>query len=161
EEIEAIGDGLGPLFNARSCAECHQHPTTGAISQVRELRAGHRDASGNFVPASVTIGDGSMTVANRSLINLRAICPGHYTVQIDGEDVDFNFPDTQGQEHVPDNEDVRTFRTSLNTLGDGFVEAIADETLRRIATEQCESSQGTICGQAIDVPVLEGENGAT
>src|SRR5690349_8468016 len=45
EEIEGVADGLGPVFNARSCTECHQNPTTGAISQVRELRAGHLDAS--------------------------------------------------------------------------------------------------------------------
>src|SRR5712692_667312 len=49
EEVEGIGDGLGPVYNGRSCGECHQNPTTGAISQVRELRAGHRDGSGNFV----------------------------------------------------------------------------------------------------------------
>src|SRR5215471_12762414 len=51
EERELIADGLGPVYNAQSCAECHQNPVTGAISQISELRAGHRDASGNFVDA--------------------------------------------------------------------------------------------------------------
>src|ERR1700704_5230396 len=41
EEREAIADGLGPCYNAQSCAECHQSPVTGAASQVTEFRAGH------------------------------------------------------------------------------------------------------------------------
>src|SRR5438132_13373597 len=83
EEVETIGDGLGPVYNAQSCAECHQNPVTGAISQVTELRAGHNDGSGNFVPATLTINDGGgltgITIANRSLINQRATCPGVIT----------------------------------------------------------------------------------
>src|SRR5262245_28365000 len=45
EERDAIGDGLGPVYNAQSCAECHQNPVTGAISQISELRAGHFDGN--------------------------------------------------------------------------------------------------------------------
>jgi Tol biopolymer transport system component/CxxC motif-containing protein (DUF1111 family) len=44
-------DGLGPVYNAQSCAECHQNPVTGGSSQITELRAGHLDAAGNFVEA--------------------------------------------------------------------------------------------------------------
>jgi CxxC motif-containing protein (DUF1111 family) len=32
EEIEQISDGLGPVYNAQSCRECHQNPVTGAGS---------------------------------------------------------------------------------------------------------------------------------
>ena len=56
EETEAIGDGLGPIFNAQSCRECHQNPVTGSTSQVKELRAGHQDNNGNFV-AAVYLGE--------------------------------------------------------------------------------------------------------
>jgi CxxC motif-containing protein (DUF1111 family) len=31
-------DGLGPLYNAQSCRECHQNPTSGGPSQITELR---------------------------------------------------------------------------------------------------------------------------
>lgn len=31
--------GLGPLFNARSCAECHLDPATGGVSDVVEIHA--------------------------------------------------------------------------------------------------------------------------
>src|SRR5215510_5659690 len=43
-----IPDGLGPVYNAQSCGECHQNPVTGGISQITELRAGHFDGV-NFV----------------------------------------------------------------------------------------------------------------
>lgn len=29
EEVEAVADGLRPLYNAQSCRECHQNPTSG------------------------------------------------------------------------------------------------------------------------------------
>src|SRR5262245_52690038 len=40
--------------------------------------------------------------------------------------------DASIQEYVPEDSDVQTFRTSLNTLGDGFVECVADDTFRLI-----------------------------
>jgi hypothetical protein len=40
EDVDEVADGLGPVYNAQSCRECHQNPVTGAISQVTELRAG-------------------------------------------------------------------------------------------------------------------------
>jgi CxxC motif-containing protein (DUF1111 family) len=43
DEIEQISDGLGPIYNAQSCRECHQNPVSGTISQVTELRAGSFD----------------------------------------------------------------------------------------------------------------------
>src|SRR5882672_9628917 len=58
EERDDVAKGLGPLYNAQSCAECHQNPVTGGISQVSELRAGHNDGGGNFVPATLSINVG-------------------------------------------------------------------------------------------------------
>src|SRR5713101_4627609 len=83
EERDDVVKGLGPVYNAQSCAECHQNPVTGGISQISELRAGHNDGFGNFVPATLKINDGGglpgITIANRSLINQRATCPGVVT----------------------------------------------------------------------------------
>jgi len=59
------------------------------------------------------------------------------------------------QEHVSYGDEVRTFRTSLNTLGDGFVECIDDGTLQSIAAAQIPSLGGTIADKLIMVPVLE------
>jgi CxxC motif-containing protein (DUF1111 family) len=116
--------------------DCHQNPVSGGSSQFTEVRAGHKDADGNFVNATVLINDGANTIANRSIINDRALIP-------------------QAQEHIPDTEDVRALRAALNTLGDGFVEAIDDNTLKAIAQRQIEVSDGRIHGEAVEVPVLE------
>jgi CxxC motif-containing protein (DUF1111 family) len=122
EERDDVAKGLGPVYNAQSCAECHQNPVTGAISQITELRAGHNDANGNFVDA-----------AGGSLINDRAT-------------------NANIQERVPSTaENIRTFRTSLNTVGDGFVESIDSNTLVAIANGQPAGMQG----QFIQVPVAE------
>jgi CxxC motif-containing protein (DUF1111 family) len=40
-EIESIADGVGPVYNARSCGDCHENPVMGGGSQVFEVRAGH------------------------------------------------------------------------------------------------------------------------
>ncbi|HEV7376806.1 MAG TPA: di-heme oxidoredictase family protein [Pyrinomonadaceae bacterium] len=126
EERDDIGKGLGPVYNTQSCAECHQNPVTGAISQITELRAGHTDGVGNFIDA-----------AGGSLINDRAT-------------------NASIQERVPSTaENIRTFRTSLNILGDGFVEAIDSNTLLGFANSQPGQSGGQIAGQFIQVPVLE------
>lgn len=136
EEDHDAGTGLGPVFNARACADCHQNPVSGGSSQFTEIRAGHLDKEGNFVAATVPINDGAGTIANRSIINDRALIP-------------------QAQEHVPDAENIRALRAALNTLGDGFVEAVDDNTLRAIAQRQIEVSDGRIHGEAVEVPVLE------
>jgi CxxC motif-containing protein (DUF1111 family) len=156
EQVEGIAEGLGPIYNAQSCRECHQNTVSGGISQVTELRAGHNDGFGNFVAATLTINDGATTIANRSLINDRAICPGVVTDA--SGNIIFNFPNTNIQERVPGAENIRTFRTSLNLLGDGFVECIDSNTLVAIANSQPGQSGGQIAGQFIQVPVLEANN---
>lgn len=55
-------------------------------------------------------------------------------------------------EFVGDNDNTRTFRLSLNTLGDGFVEAIANDTILAIRDQQPASMRG----YATVVPVFEG-----
>lgn len=143
EEVEGIEDGLGPLYNAQSCRECHQNPASGGNSQVTELRAGHRDERGRFVAPRIPIAGGAEVVTGRTLVNDRAICPSA------------DFPGQEIQERVPEGETVRTERVSLGLLGDGLVELVPDELLRRIAEWQCRQTRGRICGKAMSVPVLE------
>lgn len=45
DERELIADGLGPVYNAQACSECHQTPVVGSGSQIGELRAGHFNGS--------------------------------------------------------------------------------------------------------------------
>src|SRR5215471_1476323 len=75
DEIELIADGLGPLYNAQSCRECHQNPVSGGPSQVNELRVGHVGRNGKFENPSIPIADGKGVITGRTLVNDRAICP--------------------------------------------------------------------------------------
>jgi CxxC motif-containing protein (DUF1111 family) len=143
EGVEQVSDGLGPLYNAQSCADCHQSPVSGGASQVSELRVGHNGPDGRFRTPDIPIAHGAEVVTGRSLVNDRAICPNAA------------FPDKEIQERVPETETIRTFRLSLNLLGDGFVEAVADQTLVDLSKQQCKSSHGKICGQVLYVPVVE------
>lgn len=128
--------GLGPVYNATACASCHENPNSGGASQITELRVGHLDANGNFVNPTILINDGQDTISGRSIVNDRAICP-------------------QAQEHIPATENIRALRAVLNTLGDGFVEAIDDQTLIDIASRQASQSHGRIHGEIVQAPVFE------
>jgi CxxC motif-containing protein (DUF1111 family) len=128
--------GLGPVFNGTSCVECHNNGVAGAASQFTEQRVGHLDANGNFVNPTITINEGANSITGRAIVNDRSICP-------------------QAQEHIPDTEAIRTFRAVLNTLGDGFVEAVGDQTFLAIAAGQPALSNGMIQGEAIQVPIFE------
>ncbi|HYT55294.1 MAG TPA: hypothetical protein VEQ38_11325, partial [Verrucomicrobiae bacterium] len=39
-EEETAADGLGPVFNGTSCAQCHSNPATGGDSDITEIRFG-------------------------------------------------------------------------------------------------------------------------
>src|ERR1700675_157209 len=143
DEIEQVSDGLGPLYNAQSCRECHQNPTSGGSSQVSELRVGHTGPDGKFQNPEISIARGAEIIKGRTLVNDRAICPNAA------------FPSTEIQERVPDSENIRTFRVSLNVLGDGFVEAVPDQTFVDLAKDQCRKNHNKICGQVLYVPILE------
>src|SRR6202166_871291 len=136
EKNETVADGLGPAYNATSCVVCHQNPNSGAASQITELRVGHNDANGTFVNPTIFINDGKDTITGRSIVNDRAIGP-------------------EAQEHIPATENIRTLRAALNTLGDGFVEAIEDGTLIAIAQGQPELSEGRVHGEVVQAPIFE------
>jgi CxxC motif-containing protein (DUF1111 family) len=140
EAREGNDTGLGPVYNATSCADCHQNPVTGGPSQVTEIRAGHLDGNGNFVNPTITINDGQDQITGRSIVNDRAICP-------------------QAQEHLPSTENIRALRAALNLLGDGFVEAVDDQTFNNIAAQQPILTNGQIHGETVMVSILEGPPG--
>jgi CxxC motif-containing protein (DUF1111 family) len=114
DEFELIEDGLGPVYNAQACRECHQNPVSGSASQVSEIRVGRTDAFGNFFDRP-----------GGSLINDRAIHP----------DI---------QERVAGEDTVRATRSSLTLMGLGFVEAISDTTFNNNQAAQSSTVRGTI-----------------
>src|SRR5215813_115047 len=127
EEVEEVDEGLGPTFNDRSCVACHNVPVTGG--------------SGKKIPETRA---GHLD-ANGNFVDH----PGGSLVQ----DQALN---QRIIEHVLPGEDT-TKRSSVNTLGDGFVEAISDTTITGIRDAQ----PANIRGLAISVPVLEAANGVT
>jgi len=136
EENHSVETGLGPVYNATACVSCHQNPNSGAAGQFTELRVGHNDENGNFVNPTIFINDEKNTITGRSIVNDRAIGP-------------------EAQERIPATENIRTLRATLNTLGDGFVEAIDDQTLIEIAEQQGRLSEGRIHGEAVQAPIFE------
>ena len=149
EEVDEVADGLGPVYNAQSCRECHQNPVTGAISQITELRAGH------------TVDKTFVDAPGGSLINNRGIPTPNYSDPHKSAKVQERVPPLftaaiiPGGSAITSEEPTRTFRTSLNTLGDGFVEAIADGTLISMAAQQKGQTSQEVHGLVINVPVLE------
>jgi mono/diheme cytochrome c family protein len=128
---ESVADGLGPIFNAAGCGECHSsnpafdpddftRAILGATSEITEKRAGFWDGK--------TFRDhpGGSLIHNRSLRSYE-------------------------QERVMSGHNVFAVRSTLSVLGDGFVEAVANETFRDVAARQPSSLRG----QVISVPVLE------
>jgi CxxC motif-containing protein (DUF1111 family) len=136
EQNHSVQTGLGPVYNATACVSCHENPNSGGASQFTELRVGHKDENGNFVNPTIFINDGKNTITGRSIVNDRAIGP-------------------EAQEHIPGTENIRALRAALNTLGDGFVEAIDDRTLIAIAEGQPELSEGRVHGEVVQAPIFE------
>jgi len=88
------------------------------------------------VNPTIPINDRANNIGGRSIVNDRAVVP-------------------EAQEHIPASENIRALRAALNTLGDGFVEAIDDATLETFAQNQPYLSDGRIHGEAIQVPIFE------
>ncbi len=120
-EIDDIADGIGPTFNSTSCGDCHAVPVLGGSAQVTEKRAGFFDG--------VTFFDHP----GGSLIQDRATNP---SIQ---------------EQTIASQTNVVALRSSLNILGDGYVEAVGNPTLEAIAANQPASMRG----QFIYVNVFE------
>jgi CxxC motif-containing protein (DUF1111 family) len=111
---ETAADGLGPIFNAAGCGECHVTPVIGGFSQINEKRAGFFDGV-NFIEHP-----------GGSLIQDRSLVAGFQELA------------------TPANTNVTTLRSTISILGDGFVEAIANSTLDNIRINQPSGQRGSL-----------------
>ena len=102
EEVEGAADGVGPVFNGSSCAECHAGPVTGGASDVLSTRIGAR-VNGKFAPL---IHLGGPTIQTKGVRGLR-------NFQFRGE-------------VVPKQATVVAKRRSNPLFGFGLVEAVPD-----------------------------------
>jgi CxxC motif-containing protein (DUF1111 family) len=111
---ETEADGVGPVFNATGCGECHLAPILGGGSQIAERRAG-------------LFNNGTFTEhPGGSLIHDRALKMEDLETVIESRT------------------NVFSFRGSQSILGDGYVEAVGNSTLQEIAAAQPAAQRGQI-----------------
>ena len=117
-EVENPDEGLGPVFNGRSCAECHSIPRIGGSSTITEVRAGIRKDDGSFEEY-----------------------PGGSVMQM------FSIPPHETQVTIPPEINVIARRKSLALFGNGLVEAIPDAVLIAMEDPEDRDADG-ISGRA-------------
>jgi CxxC motif-containing protein (DUF1111 family) len=100
--VETAEEGLGPAFNAASCAVCHNIPAIGGVGTIGEIRAGRRGADGQFE---------FVNSAGESLYHLFSI-PGHSCQPV-----------------IPPEATIIIRRVPVPLFGAGLIEAIDDETI--------------------------------
>ena len=105
--VEGPEDGLGPIFNGTSCAQCHSVPGTGGSSTTTVTRFG-RVVNGQFDP---------LTEKGGSLLQRFAIDPAV-------------------QEVIPPEANIIANRLSTPLFGAGLIEAIPDATIQAGARQQ-------------------------
>lgn len=128
---ETVADGLGPIYNAEGCGTCHSaNPQFDPDNFDRKLVG----ASSQIVEKRAGFFNGSTFVDHPggSLIQDRSLRPNE-------------------QERVLPGHNVIALRSTISTLGDGFVEAVGNTTLQSIAAAQPAAQRG----QIIAIPVLE------
>ena len=129
-ELETIEEGLGPIFNERSCGRCHSVGGIGGSGTQYEQRAG-KLANGVF--DSLTSFGGQLferfTVMNLTG-NERANVP-NCTLKKNGE-------------QIPDAATVRALRRTTALFGLGLVDNTPDAVFIDLAAKQPPGIQGTV-----------------
>jgi len=112
-EVETATEGLGPVFNGTSCAQCHSIPAIGGTSTMVETRAGYRDENGKFHPP-----------------------PGGTLMHL------FSVPPHDCQVSIYEEANVIARRMSIPLFGAGLVEAIPDEILLALQDPEDRNGDG-------------------
>jgi CxxC motif-containing protein (DUF1111 family) len=121
-QVETIDDGLGPVFNGRSCAECHSVPALGGGSNRVVTRIG-TITNGVFDPLSQFGG---------SLLQDHAIGPR------EGSPHQF-----QPEQPPPLAATIIAHRRTTSLFGLGFVDATPDATFIALAATEAARNDGT------------------
>ncbi|HEX7807682.1 MAG TPA: di-heme oxidoredictase family protein, partial [Thermoanaerobaculia bacterium] len=119
--VETVDDGLGPVFNGRSCGECHNVPSLGGSSNTLVTRIG-TITNGVFDP---------LTQFGGQLLQNQGIGPR------DGS------PHAFRPEPVPRAATIVARRKSTPLFGLGFVDATPDQTFINLAAAQAARNDGT------------------
>jgi CxxC motif-containing protein (DUF1111 family) len=119
--VETIHDGLGPVFNEKSCGSCHNVGATGGTGVQFEIRAG-RLVNGVF---------DSLVSQGGQLFQLFGVAG-----QIAGCNV--------GGEVVPSTANVRAKRRTTALFGLGLVDATPDSTFTGLASSEPSGIRGRV-----------------
>jgi CxxC motif-containing protein (DUF1111 family) len=125
-EVETSDEGLGPAFNATSCAVCHSVPAVGGASAIAEVRAGKRGPNGEFI---------ALDASGESLFHLFSV-PGHACQPV-----------------IPADATIIVRRVPIPVFGAGLVEAIPDEALLALEDPNDRNRDG-VSGRAAMVSDL-------
>ena len=129
-EVEASEEGLGPAFNGTSCAACHNIPTIGGAGTMAELRAGRRNANGDFE---------TLDASGDTLFHMFSV-PGHGCQPV-----------------LPADTNVFARRVPIPLFGAGLVEAIPDQTLVALEDPFDRDGDGVSGRAGVVVDVESGE----
>lgn len=121
ESAEEADEGLGPVFNGRSCVECHAAGATGGGGELVETRFG-RMQNGTFDPLANFGG---------SLIQTTGI------TSADGSAYDYK------GETVPKQANVTAGRRTTPLFGLGLVDAVPDGAFQQLAAQEAASDPST------------------
>jgi CxxC motif-containing protein (DUF1111 family) len=113
QEEEGIQDGLGPVFNGTSCAQCHFNPVVGGDSNITETRFGTTDK--NKFDA---LGDLGGSLIQSQGID-KVICKDGASYTFEGE-------------VVPQEAMIKTGRKTTPLFGLGLVDAVPDSTFENL-----------------------------
>jgi len=130
EEVEGLDDGLGPVFNERGCANCHDQGATGGPGNQFEVRAGRLTGS-TFDPL---VAQGGQLFDLQSVMSLPAS---------DRHDIPNCTLDRNG-EPVPANANVVADRRTTGLFGLGLVDATPDATFAALAAAEPAAVRGRV-----------------
>jgi len=131
---EEVDEGLGPVFNGRSCAECHSVPIAGGGSDRLVTRFG-TITNGVFDPLAQFGG---------SLIQDHAI------TRADGSVHNYS------PESVPKAATIVAHRRTPPLFGLGLVDAVSDQTFFELAAQESRRGDGTAGRVAVITNVATG-----
>lgn len=143
ERVFTPATGLGPLFNADACAECHEEPVTGGPGDEIErhavipahVAALHDQAAAAFSGASVPTEDAAPDGACDLLFDRGGPVFQNQVTQALREALGID------SETVPDGA-VTALRTTPDIFGFGLLDAVPDSALLAIADPEDEDGDG-------------------
>ena len=126
EKAFSAAEGLGPLYNGRSCVECHASPVSGGTAPEGAgfvLRVGRRAPGGRFDPLA---GQGGPVARAHSVAETGVDCPA-----VPG---------------IPAVANITSVRSSSALFGLGLVEAVPDETIFALAAGDARGRPNRVRG---------------